>query len=1049
MSATDNPILGSPYDIPSRHWRLDDRGGIQDDVVQGRRRSESWVPVPRPRKRKVSGQTELELHRTDERRERNDQVDRIRQVVDLWRRRDYPHVTETTGRLLRYWADPERSNRVLFAQREAAETAIYIAEAAARDGNDWVRQELQRLNGEFNRGLPRVALKMATGSGKTVVMAMLIAWQTLNKVARPKDPRFSTRFLVVAPGITIRDRLRVLVPTDKGSYYAERDLVPADLWPHMRRASLTVTNFHSFLLRSTQEGRGISADTRRLVTARVDGDPFTETPPMMVARVLRGMASRRPGDGGPLVVLNDEAHHCYATAAAAVLGASRAEDLKGADKKEALARNDEAGVWFSGIRAVAERFDVKAVYDLSATPFFLSGSGYPEGYIFPWVVSDFSLLDAIESGIVKIPRVPVADDSEGDTVAYLNLWDHVGDVLPKRVAKDVRLVETRELPPTLDGALKSLYASYERAFERWEAQRREDSLRAGSTPPVIIVVCPNTLVSRWVYDTIAGWTKPVEAGGEDGPPVHVPGQLPLLSNVVDGRHLSRPRTILVDSAQLESGEALTPDFRTAAGEEIAAFRAEHVARTGRTADDLDDADLLREVLNTVGKPGRLGAGVRCVVSVSMLSEGWDANTVTHVLGVRAFGSQLLCEQVVGRGLRRRSYVVGEDGRFAPEYAEVYGVPFSFIPSDRPAADPVPGRQPQAVKAQENRSAARITFPRLDGYRVELPDHRVSADLSEVPVHRVRTEEVATLTEVAGLIGSEEVHDLGRFQRARERTVAFELAKALMRRFAVDNDPGGTRPWLFPQLVRIAEEWLRTRVEYEQSTFPGLFLIGTRRSEAAEQIYQAINQPKGGREPLVLPVFSALGRTGCTDVVDFSTTKRVIETDPEKCHVDGVVLDGPDGNTWEQIAAGALEASKDVAAYVKNDHLELAVPYLHKGAARRYLPDFVVRLTPDGSGVERHLLLEVSGGRKSQTERAEKAATARNQWCAAVNNHQGFGRWGYVEVDDPVSTKSVLAHAVERLRADEPITGLPTVLSGGLFDHDINDEELADAAAPNH
>jgi type III restriction enzyme len=618
----DNPILNSPYRPPSRHWRFDDAGGITDEVVEGRRRSESWVPVPRPTKSAKAGQTEIELHRTDERRERNDSIDHIRRAVTLWRQRGYRHTTPTTHRLLTYWADESRTNPILFAQREAVETAIYLSEAAARDGNDWVADEVAAHNVEFNAGLPRAALKMATGSGKTVVMAMVIVWQTLNKVARKNDQRFSRRFLVVAPGITIRDRLRVLAPSDPGNYYRERDLVPADLWPALRRAQIVVTNYHSFLLRTTHEARGVNADTRRLATARVEGDPFTETPPMMVARVLRDLASgRRAGDGGPLVVLNDEAHHCYAPASVALTGEAQSEaDLKGAQKKEAAERNREAGVWFTGLRHVAEQVRVSAVYDLSATPFFLSGSGYREGLIFPWAVSDFSLLDAIESGIVKIPRVPVADDAEVETVAYLNLWEHVGDQLPKRVAKGTSLAG-HALPPALAGALESLYSSYRRAFDRWEASRESDSHRAGSTPPVFIVVCPNTVVSRWVYDTIAGWTKQVD--GADGQPadVHVPGELPLLSNVEDGLLLTRPRTILVDSAQLESGEALTPDFRRAAAEEIEAFRAEYAARAGRQADDLDDADLLREVLNTVGKPGRLGEGVRCVVSVAMLSEG--------------------------------------------------------------------------------------------------------------------------------------------------------------------------------------------------------------------------------------------------------------------------------------------------------------------------------------------------------------------------------------------------------------------------------------------
>ena len=592
MAVIDNPIINGPYDEPTRHWRFDERG-ITDVLLDGRRRSESQVPVPRPRKNRA--QAELDLRATSERVQRHDQVDQVRQAVRRWRSLGYPYTTATTRRLLTYWSDPARDNPILFAQREAAETAIYLAEAAARDGHDWIAVSLAEQNAVHDDGLPRVALKMATGSGKTVVMAMLIAWQTLNHVARRWDKTYSRRFLLVAPGITIRDRLRVLVPSDPGNYYAERDLVPADLQTDLRRAELVVTNFHSFLLRTTHEARGLAADTRRLVTARVEHDPFVETPPMMVARVLRGLSSTRGRRGGRLVILNDEAHHCYAPASGEVVtmtpGAlgetevapASASSLKGDEKREAQARNADAGVWFSGLLAVAEATDLAAVYDLSATPFFLKGSGYREGLIFPWVVSDFSLVDAIEAGIVKIPRVPVVDDAEGDAVTYLNLWQAVDEDLKPSRARTA-LASGLPLPTTLAGAMASLYSSYERAFARWERSRQDDSHRAGATPPVFIVVCPSTAVSRWVYDAIAGRSVPVE--DPDAPDgvrtVHAAGSLPLLSNVVDGAPLGRPRSILVDSAQLESEDALTKDFRAVAADEIAAFRREYAAPPGRT-----------------------------------------------------------------------------------------------------------------------------------------------------------------------------------------------------------------------------------------------------------------------------------------------------------------------------------------------------------------------------------------------------------------------------------------------------------------------------------
>ena len=447
------------------------------------------------------------------------------------------------------------------------------------------------------------------------------------------------------------------------------------------------------------------------------------------------------------------------------------------------------------------------------------------------------------------------------------------------------------------------------------------------------------------------------------------------------------------------------------------------------------------MLNTVGKPGRLGEGVRCVVSVSMLSEGWDANTVTHVLGVRAFGSQLLCEQVVGRGLRRRSYVANAEGFFEPEYAEVYGVPFNVIPTDRPVVDPPVKPPPVRVRALVERRGARITFPRLDGYRIEVPDHRLYADLTDAPPYVVRTNAIPTTTETAGLIGTSEVQDLGRFRAAREASVAFTLAKQLMPSFA---QGAGERRWLFPQLVGIAQRWLAERVVYESGTFPGMLLVGSTLADAANRLRDAIVQQSDGREPRVLPVFAGDTLTGSTDVVSFSTTKRVIETSG-KCHVDGVVLDGRDGNTWEQIAAMACEACDDVAAYAKNDHLELAIPYTVAGRAHRYLPDFVVRLTPGEDGVARHLLLEVSGG-VGRAAKDVKTTAARTMWCAAVNNDGRFGRWGFVEVDDPVRTAPALRAAIAALRVDAPVTGLPSVLEHVLAETTDDDEELFRATA---
>jgi hypothetical protein len=358
---------------------------------------------------------------------------------------------------------------------------------------------------------------------------------------------------------------------------------------------------------------------------------------------------------------------------------------------------EEARIWISGIEAVKAKIGVRAIFDLSATPFFLKGSGYPEGTLFPWVVSDFSLIDAIESGVVKVPQVPVSDDSmQGDQPTYRDLWLRIRDHLPKKGRKTEELEEEPKLPAELEGAIQSLDGNYRKYDDLWE--KNADAQAKGLTPPVFIVVCNNTNVSRLVFNYISGWEKQVT----EGETIVVPGRLAVFNNEKDGTWSPRPNTILVDSEKLESGEGMSPEFKKIAAREIEEFKAEYRARfPGRDADDLTEEDLLREVMNTVGKPGKLGEHVKCVVSVSMLTEGWDANTVTHVLGVRSFGTQLLCEQVVGRALRRMSYAANADGLFDREYAEVYGVPFSFIPCSGSVVNPKPGPMPTRVRSLES------------------------------------------------------------------------------------------------------------------------------------------------------------------------------------------------------------------------------------------------------------------------------------------------------------------------------------------------------------
>lgn len=1007
-NAIENPIINTPYDPPAQHFELA-ADGPTGTILEGRRPSESFIPVPISKKGKE--QQALDFDATHERREKNSLINDVRFEVDRWRARGYPGVTPISRKLLQYWAaqPPEREEPVFFCQREAAETAIFLAEVAGRQGYADYRTRIDPENTAHNDSLPRVALKMATGTGKTVVMAMLIAWQTTNKVASPNDARFAKRFLVVTPGITIRDRLRVLEPTDPGNYYRERDLLPPDLWEALLQAQVVITNRHSFGLKDAKEIQGVAGNTRKILTAGKKVDPFKETNDQMVARVLRDLAGRGKGE---IVVFNDEAHHCYRDKPL-----DDPKEVDPEDKKEVQQRNEDARVWFRGLQAVRKKIGIKAIYDLSATPYYLRGSGYLEGYIFPWTVSDFSLMDAIESGIVKVPRIPVDDDAAGDIVTYLRLWDYVGPRLPKR--KTSTLEAEDWIPPKeLEGALQSLYRSYEQRFRDWDARLRP----LGEPPPVMIVVCPNTLVSKLVYDWIAGHDVELD----DGNQIAKTGELGLLSNVDDGVWVSRPRTILIDSAQLERGEVMGRDFKQAASHEIDTFKQEYLRRNpGADVEQLADEDLLREVMNTIGKKGRLGEHVRCVVSVSMLTEGWDANTVTHILGIRRFGSQLLCEQVVGRGLRRRSYAVNEEGRFDPEYAEIYGVPFAFIPG-RPVKEPPPRPPAVEVYAVDDRADLRITFPKLDGYRIEIPDERFFADYDDESQLHLTRSTVATWTRTEGIVGKSAEQDLERYRNARVQEVAFQVARVLVRdKFKVHDDV--PRPWLFPQLVEIARDWLQKCVTVDAGTTKGMLLLTEGTHLAAETLFTAIAHVKQKGEPKLLPILRAFDPEGSTDDVYFFTRKVVV--DATKSHVNRVVLDGKGGNTWEQILSLLLERHDDVAAYVKNDHLGFAIPYVHEGRTYQYVPDFLVRLRERSEDIVRTLIIEVSGGQKSVHSPGSvraKADTAQFQWCGAVNNHGGYGRWGYVEIKEMATAESRLDGAIESLYRDGTVTGLRDV-----------------------
>lgn len=1000
----EKPILNSPYDYPGRHWQLDN-GQPTGEIAETRRRAEFITPIPKPKKQKTKSEElfdeSLDLSASTQKYDPISIINEIRNHVDRWRKLPASawQVTPETARLLQHWRHHAFNDvRPFFCQVEAVETAIWLAEVAPKMGKQTAHllESVEGASQEANPGLLRTALKLATGAGKTTVMAMLIAWQTVNAVRQPASKKFTRGFLIVAPGLTIKDRLRVLQPNDPDSYYQKREIVPTDMLEDLQRAKIIITNYHAFKLRERLE---LASGTRALLKGRTGEDMQTlETEGQMLQRVMPDLMGMKN-----IVVLNDEAHHCYREKPLDPDEVS----LKGDEKKEADENNEAARLWISGLEAVQRKLGLGRVFDLSATPFFLRGSGYAEGTLFPWTVSDFSLMDAIECGIVKLPRVPVADNIPGNEMpVFRNLWEHIRSKMPKKGRGKGAALDPLSLPLELQTALEALYGHYEKTYTLWQ--------EAGiSVPPCFIVVCNNTATSKLVYDFISGFNRQ----NEDGSIQPVPGRLALFRNHDEhGNGLARPRTLLIDSEQLESGEALDKGFHEMAADELERFRREIIERTGNAdaANNLSDSDILREVMNTVGKQGRLGESIRCVVSVSMLTEGWDTNTVTHVLGVRAFGTQLLCEQVIGRALRRQSYTLNDEGKFNVEYADVLGIPFDFT-AKPVVAPPQAPRETVHIKAiSPERDHLEIRFPRVTGYRVELPEEKLRADFNEES-RLVLTPEIVgpSITNNAGIIGEAVNLNLKHLGDLRYSTLLMNLTQHLL--LTKWRDPGQEpQLHLFGELKRIAREWLDNWLVCKGDTYPAQLMYKQLADLACERITAAITRAEMGSSPVrALP--DPYNPTGSTRNVSFNTSKQSrwdTIGPPPKSHMNWVVLD----SDWEAEFCRVAEAHPKVLAYAKNHNLGLEVPYRYLAETRRYIPDFILRID-DGRGEEDrlNLIVEIKGYRGEDAK--EKKATMDTYWIPGVNQLGTYGRWAFAEFTEVWAMEEDFAQKVEEAFAE--------------------------------
>ena len=926
-------------------------------------------------------------------------------------------VTPETARLLLHWRQHKFSHyRPFFCQIEAVETLIWLTEVAPRlsMADRMVLDRLADVNQEANPELSRIALKLATGAGKTTVMAMIIAWQTVNAVRHPNSRRFTRGFLVVTPGLTIKDRLRVLQPNDPDSYYASRELVPGDMLEDLQRARIVITNYHALRQRERLE---VSSGGRALLQG--PGRPLEtmETEGQMIQRVMPELMGMKN-----VMALNDEGHHCYRLKP----GEDDERPLTAEERQEAVKNSEEARVWISGLEMVKRKLGLRQVVDLSATPFFLRGSGYAEGTLFPWTVSDFSLMDAIECGIVKLPRVPVADNIPGDEVpVFRNLWEHIREAMPRAGRNRAVNLDPLDLPTPLLTALEALYGHYKTTYEQWQ--------EGGATvPPCFIVVCNNTSTSKLVYDYISGF----ERENDDGSTSVQNGRLPLFRNFdeYDDRY-PIPRTLLIDSQQLESGDKLSDDFRRVAAEQIERFRWERQERSGNreTADNITEQELLREVMNTVGKEGRLGGAIRCVVSVSMLTEGWDASTVTHVLGVRAFGTQLLCEQVVGRALRRQSYDLNEDGLFNVEYADVLGIPFDF--TARPVVvGPGKPRQTVHVRAMSpERDHLEITFPRVSGYREDPPKEDLVANFTDESRLDLTPALVGpTQTRNEGIIGEGVDLNLVHTGDLRTSSLVLHLTKRLME--TKWRDPNqNIKMHLFGKLRNVVKQWLDTCLVCRGGTYPAQLMYQSLADMACNRITAAITSRQGERS--IKALLDSYNPTGSTRHVNFTTSKTGLwATDSRKCHINLAVLD----SDWEAEFCRAVESHSLVKAYVKNHNLGLEVPYLYGSTPRTYIPDFIVQVD-DGHDEPLNLIVEIKGYRGEDAK--EKKSTMEAYWLPGVNALGQYGRWAFAEFTDVYDIQSGFDALMTRLMEQQQNSGLQ---SYGM----LNSRDLLAVVSPN-
>ncbi|HEV2380126.1 MAG TPA: DEAD/DEAH box helicase family protein [Terriglobia bacterium] len=864
-------------------------------------------------------------------------VEQIRPRVKAWREADCPNATGITQALLKHWRDTEqrdRNRRLFFCQLEAVETLIWLAEAPPADLQG---VEVPSDGGPFTR----VCSKMATGSGKTIAMAMLIAWQVLNKVTYPQDKRFSKNVFVVAPGLTVKSRLQVLIPAGDGNFYDEFSLIPPGSFEKLRQGKVLIRNWHGLMPEDPDAGP-------RVVKKGPESDEaFTR-------RVLADLATPQN-----LIVINDEAHHAWRV--------PPKSSIKGLSKDEI----EEATKWVGGLDRIHKTRGILNCFDFTATPFAPTGKMSGEETLFGWIVSDFGLNDAIESGLVKTPRVVVRDDGQL-TKEYKSRLYHI--YMDPDVKDDLnrRAEEYTPLPDLVTNGYYLLGKDWLETAQKW----RKVGLK---TPPVMITVANRTETAARV-------------------------EYAFTHKKIKIDELAEPDQILhIDSKVLEKAEAR--EEATEAEEPNGDDPGEGEGKPERKLSKKDKAELLRRTVDTVGQVGKPGEQIQKVISVGMLSEGWDAKTVTHIMGLRAFTSQLLCEQVVGRGLRRTSYETKErNGKslFEPEYVNIFGVPFTFLPHEGGVeTTPEPQEPPVPIFADPNKREFEISWPnviRIDHeYRPQL-----SLELSRVKPLEIDALKTATLAEMAPLIeGRPDVarlteinlQDLAR--KFRTQKIVFETARDVYDQ--MQPNWKGNKESLLAQVIALVERFVASdRITISPPLFnqDGLrrrIMITLNMNKVVQHIWEAI---RFENTLALVPVFDSQRPIRSTGDMRPWGTRRPHEV-TKRSHINLCVFE----STWEASEAFELDRSDHVTAWAKNDHLGFEIGYVFQGIVKKYRPDYLIRVANGAA-----LVLEVKG-RDSQEGKTKREFL--DEWVKAVNAHGGFGRWAWDVSFHPKDVAGVL------------------------------------------